>query len=109
MAGTVQAPIPPSGLSPTRRAPVEATPPRGAGAAQAPAEDVSGGYDEALFAPTDRAAEPITHGAPFGPGANFVMLPYENERAFLLRVADQLESSGTPGLGPYLAKLRAGG
>jgi hypothetical protein len=72
-------------------------------------EDASGGYDDALFAPTDRPDEPITHGAPFGAGANFVALPYEDEFAFRRRVADELESSGTASLNPYIAKLRTGG
>jgi len=71
---------------------------------------VSGGYDEALFGPTWRPEEPITHGAPFGPGRSFVILPYEDERSFVLRVADQLEHSDQGGaLGRYIAKLRAGG
>ncbi len=108
MAGTVPAPPPnPASPAPARRVPVQ---PVLAGAGAQPDQtDVSGGYDEALFAPTDRPDEPITHGAPFGPGANFTVLPYENQRGFLLRVASQLEGSGTPGLKPYLDKLRAGG
>jgi hypothetical protein len=73
-------------------------------------EDVSGGYDEALFSPSWRPEEPISHGASFGPGRSFVILPYENERSFQLRVADQLEASDQGGaLGRYIAKLRAGG
>lgn len=71
--------------------------------------DVSGGYDNALFAPSDRPHEPITHGAPFGEGANFVQLPYEDEYAFRRRIADELSKDPTPSLAPYIEKLRAGG
>src|SRR5207249_1857480 len=74
-----------------------------------PPTDLNGGFDQALFAPTDRPTEPITAGAPFGPGANYVPKPYESDRAFALRVADQLEQTPTAGdLGPYINKLRWG-
>jgi hypothetical protein len=83
------------------------------GAADLPAgfdpQDVSGGYDEALFAPSDRPHEPLTHGAPFGDGANFTPMPAEDEWAFRRRIADQLEQDPAPSLQPYIAKLRAGG
>jgi len=102
MAGTVQAPAP---QRPQRVQPINPV----AEGTRPEDDDASGGYDEALFAPSDRPDEPITHGAPFGPGANFVALPYEDEYAFRRRVADELESSGPASLGPYIAKLRTGG
>ena len=85
---------------------------RGPGSPGAPLgeeEDVSGGYDEALFAPTHRPDEPLTQGAPFGPGSNFVPLPYEDEWAFRRRIADELSVDPTPSLQPFIDKLRSGG
>ena len=55
--------------------------------------DQNGGYDAALFAPSDRTHEPITQGAPFGPGASFVPQDQESDRDFLVRVATTIESS----------------
>jgi len=85
---------------------------RGPGSPGAPLgeeEDVSGGYDEALFAPSHRPDEPLTQGAPFGPGSNFVPLPYEDEWAFRRRIADELSVDPTPSLQPFIDKLRSGG
>jgi len=103
LAGTVEAP------RPERTPRVRVVSPAQEQNQPIPEEDASGGYDEALFAPSDRADEPITHGAPFGAGANFVALPYEDEFAFRRRVADTLESDGPDSLAPYIAKLRNGG
>lgn len=74
-----------------------------------PNADLNNGYDEALFGPTMRPSEPLTTGAPFGPGANFIPRPDEDDRSFTLRVADTLEASGSARLAPYIAKLRFGG
>ncbi len=60
------------------------------------------------MAPSSRPEEPITAGAPFGSGPNYVRLSSEDERTFMLRVAEDLEASGTPGLGDYVAKIREG-
>jgi hypothetical protein len=67
---------------------------------------MNGGYDAALFGPTDRPQEPVTHGAPFGPGANFTQTPQEDSRTFMLRVAGQL--SGTPELAAYVKRIQSG-
>ena len=67
--------------------------------------DLNGGFDEYLFEATGRPDEPITTGAPFGAGANFVPRPAETPRRFMLRVADTLERS--PSAGPEVAKLVA--
>jgi hypothetical protein len=85
---------------------------RGPGSPGAPLgeeEDVSGGYDDVLFAPSHRPDEPLTQGAPFGPGSNFVPLPYEDEWAFRRRIADELSVDPTPSLQPFIDKLRSGG
>lgn len=76
--------------------------------AEDPNADLNDGYDDALFGPTMRPTEPLTHGAPFGPGANFVPRPDEDNRSFSLRVADELEATGSAALAPYIAKLRFG-
>lgn len=68
--------------------------------------ELNGGYDPALFGPSDRPNEPITSGAPFGPGPAFVPTPQEDSRTFMLRVADSL--SQTPELASYVARIRAG-
>jgi len=111
LAGTVDAGRAPQPVQTDATArTVAPAPVRGPGADQVPDEDVSGGYDEALFGPTWRPDEPITHGAPFGPGRSFVVMPYEDRRSFELRVADQIEASDQGGaLSAYITKLRAGG
>jgi hypothetical protein len=77
----------------------------------APPPPLTDGYDEALFAPTDRPDEPITAGVPFGPGPGITRLPSETDRAFALRVADLLEQRPevSERLRAYIDKLRAGG
>lgn len=69
------------------------------------AGDLNDGYDDYLFAETSRPAEPLTHGSPFGAGANFVPRPQETPRSFMLRVAGDLERA--PGAGPEVQKLIA--
>jgi hypothetical protein len=73
------------------------------------AGEMNDGYDPALFAQTDRPNEPITHGAPFGPGASFVPMPAEDNFTFLNRVADELSTSPDAGaLAPYISEIRKG-
>lgn len=72
-----------------------------------PFTDDNDGFDEALLAPTGRPDEPITMGAPFGPGTNFLKRPDEDDRGFALRVANELE--GDPALSQFVRKLRMGG
>src|SRR5262245_6290659 len=60
-----------------------------------PQGDVTGGFDSAMVPPTDNPAIPLTHGMPFGPGANFVPTPDEDDREFMLRVANTLQSQPT--------------
>jgi hypothetical protein len=71
--------------------------------------DLNDGYDRALFGPSQRPDEPITTGVPFGPGANYRPKPFEDDRSFVLRVADELENSpDATALASYIADLRAG-
>jgi hypothetical protein len=79
----------------------------GAGTAEtAPPPELNGGYDAALFGPTDRPAEPVTTGMPFGAGPSFTPLPTEDSRTFMLRVANDLAAN--PELATYVAKIRSG-
>lgn len=74
-------------------------------------DDLNDGYDAVLFGPSQRPDEPITEGAPFGPGSNFVPRPFEDDRAFMLRVADEIERSPggqTPSLAAYTEDIRRG-
>lgn len=51
--------------------------------------------DELMFRPTDRPQEPVTQGAPVGPGSNFVVArdPNEVESSFRKRLSELLISS----------------
>lgn len=51
------------------------------------------GFDDILFAPSDRPEEPITAGAPFGPGPMFVRQGYESDEEFLARIAAEIAES----------------
>jgi hypothetical protein len=92
-----------------------ATQPSGRAARGTPAEAPTGegelneGFDEALFAPSGRPDEPITEGMPFGPGSSFRQQPDEDDRSFMLRVAADLEASGSSALSPFIRKIRRGG
>lgn len=44
-------------------------------------------FDGVLFSGTDHPDEPVTHGMPFGPGADFLDGQKEGDAAFLRRVA----------------------
>jgi hypothetical protein len=85
---------------------------RGPGSPGAPLgeeEDVSGGYDEALFAPSHRPDEPLTQGAPFGPGADFTPYSYESDQEFMARVARELDTPDAPReVRDFVRRLRQG-
>lgn len=50
--------------------------------------------DEQLFSPTDHPERPLTHGAPFGPGADFVASPLTSEQDHMNRVAQRVLEAG---------------
>jgi hypothetical protein len=50
-------------------------------------------YEKIIGAPTMRPEEPITAGAPVGPGPSFVRVPNEDDSHFRMRVAHDLLSS----------------
>jgi hypothetical protein len=52
----------------------------------------SGGdeYDQELLAPTNFPDRPLTHGAEFGPGADFLPSPRENDSDFMVRIATRM-------------------
>lgn len=59
-------------------------------------------FDDLLFGPSDRPQEPITHGAGFGPGANFTTRGPETDKDFMARAA--VELANAPGAS---ARVRA--
>lgn len=72
--------------------------------------ELNDGYDSALFAPTNRPDVPVTNGAPFGEGANYVPLPSEDDFTFMQRVANDLDSGPQSGqLREFISKIRLGG
>lgn len=50
--------------------------------------------DEVLFSPSDRPGEPITQGASFGEGADFLPLPHEEQDQYMSRVARRVIEAG---------------
>jgi hypothetical protein len=68
------------------------------------------GLDAMLFAPTMRPDEPITAGAPFGPGPNYRPTPLETPRDFLTRIGNELANSpvATPAVRRYADRIRRG-
>lgn len=74
-----------------------------------PNADINGGYDEALFQPSGRPNEPVFAGVAFGGGPNYRQSDSEDDRTFMLRVADDLERTGSPQTKRFIEKIRAGG
>lgn len=92
------------------RTPVRPVALRGPATLPAAPDELNDGYDGVLFEPSERPAEPITAGAPFGPGPSLVPLPHETSRSFAIRVAQMLEDSPhAQALRDYIERLRAGG
>lgn len=58
--------------------------------------DMNDGLDPVLFGQSERPGEPITHGAPFGPGANFIPKPFEDDFTFKTRVVQELRAAPAP-------------
>lgn len=63
------------------------------------------GFDDILFGPTDRPEEPITAGAPFGPGPSFPRHGFESDEEFMARVANELAQS--PAASSYVKAFAA--
>ena len=61
-----------------------------------------------LFSPTERPAEPISAGAPFGPGADFVRQAYESDRDFMLRVGQSLSGDPNPDVRDFVTRISEG-
>jgi len=49
-----------------------------------------GEEEEFLFGPSDRPAEPITTGAPFGPGADVVRRSFQSDDQLVAQVAERI-------------------
>ena len=66
--------------------------------------------EQFLFSQTDRPNEPITHGAPFGPGANTVRGAFSSDADVVQQVAAQLSRSDIgPDTRAWLARAQAEG
>ena len=67
--------------------------------------------EEFLYGPTMRPAEPVTAGAPFGEGPNYVMQPRQTDQQVLARVAETVEASplsNNPEVRGFIDKVRRG-
>lgn len=56
--------------------------------------EVGDDLDAEFLGPTRYPNRPITNGAPFGPGADFVAMPDESDQQFLGRVAERMLQGG---------------
>lgn len=71
--------------------------------------DMTGGWDQQLFSPTNRPNEPATAGAMFGAGPAWVRRPGESDSLFRQRVAQSLLAQGnTPLIRSLVTRLLAG-
>jgi hypothetical protein len=58
----------------------------------------SGEEEDFIFGPSGRPDEPITQGAPFGAGSDFLRSAYESDEAFTQRIASQIANApSSPG------------
>lgn len=75
-----------------------------------PEEDYQPADDTEAFlaSASDRPDQPLSAGAPFGPGPDVVPRPQENERDFLARVATSLETTSLPGAREFASRVRRG-
>lgn len=66
--------------------------------------------EEFLFSNSDRPNEPLTAGAPFGPGPNFVTRPVQTDSQFRQGLVARLETTpvNSPELKAYIDKVRRG-
>ena len=67
-----------------------------------------GTEEEFLFGGTDRPGEPISAGAPFGPGADASPFAYESDAAFVERIAAQLQNDRDPRVRGFAKRLLEG-
>jgi hypothetical protein len=65
---------------------------------------------EFLYSQTDRPNEPITHGAPFGPGPSLAVAASESPQETLQRIGQQVGESAyaTPEVQAFLHQIQNG-
>lgn len=65
--------------------------------------------EQFLFAPTDQPGQPLTAGAPFGPGANSLPRP-DTDRDITARIVADLQTQAprVPGLGKLAERISRG-
>lgn len=61
-----------------------------------------------LLSASDRPSEPITAGAPFGPGRDFPTGAFESESDLRDRIASEFEASDSAELRAYALRVRRG-
>ena len=91
--------------------PQQARQPQARQASQPQGGQGSSPIEDFLFGATQRPTEPVTAGAPFGPGASpFDMSRVESPRDFMTRVVGQmvLAPDAEPELQGFLAKVQLG-
>ena len=64
-----------------------------------------GEEEEFIFGRTDRPMEPITAGAPFGPGPDIAPQAPEGAGEFLARVTESMTQSATPEVQKFISKV----
>jgi len=67
--------------------------------------------EQFLYSPTFRPDEPVTQGAPVGPGTNYVMRPQQSDQQVLERIATAAASSpfaNNPEVKGFIEKVRKG-
>jgi hypothetical protein len=70
----------------------------------------SGEQDEYLYGPSDRPGEPITAGAPFGPGASTPLGGFRSDAEVVNTVARQISANpnASPETKAWAARVKAG-
>lgn len=58
----------------------------------------AGEEEDFIFGPSERPDEPVTQGAPFGQGSDFLRSSYEDDDSFTRRIASQIVAApSSPG------------
>lgn len=66
--------------------------------------------EQFLYGPSTRPNEPVTAGAPFGPGPDFTAGAYETQAQFVQRISTELSqgANATPEVKQFAARVQAG-
>ena len=80
------------------------------GPAEDPVDFTPAGEDEQfIYSPTDRPGEPVTAGAPIGPGADISTHTVESDAQFKQRVAERMAAtSASPEVRRFVERVQRG-